>query len=106
LSGLYDLEPLRYTYVNDTIAMDAATAVRNAPIHNPPLGNPALLACAGGREQAAFHEQQRLYVDAWRAWGHEARELADSDHDHFSIVLELADTASPLSKATAALVFA
>lgn len=106
LSGLYDLEPLRSTYVNDTIAMDPATALRNAPIHNPPLGNPTLLVSAGEREQAAFHEQQRLYLETWRAWGHPARELAAPDHDHFSIVLELARPESPLTRAVAELVFA
>lgn len=99
LSGLYDLEPLRSTYINDWIAMDAASAVRNGPIHNPPLGDPELLVSAGGAEQPAFHEQQRRYVDAWRAWGHAAREVPAPEHNHFTIVLELADANSPISQA-------
>jgi arylformamidase len=104
LSGLYDLEPLRSTHINEWIAMDAASAVRNGPIHNPPRGNPSLLAAAGGREQRAFAEQLQAYVARWRAWGHCARELDAVDDDHFTIVLELADPQSPLSKALAAFV--
>jgi arylformamidase len=99
LSGLYDLEPLRATHINDWIAMDAATAERNSPIHLPPLGEPWLIAAAGGREQAAFHEQQRAYVRAWRSWLHPAREVEAEEHNHFSIVLELADENSPISRA-------
>jgi arylformamidase len=99
LSGLYDLEPLRATHVNDSIAMDSETAARNGPIHNPPLGDPALIVAAGGREQAAFHEQQRVYLEAWRRWGHAGRVVDATEHDHFSIVLELADPASPLAGA-------
>ena len=104
LSGLYDLEPLRRTYVNDWIALDAASAARNGPLHLPPLGRPPLVVAVGGREQAAFAEQQRRYVAAWRAWGGEAREIDAATHDHFSIVLELADATSPLARALVRLV--
>jgi arylformamidase len=106
LSGLYDLEPLRATHINEWIAMDAETAARNGPIHNPPLGNPSLLIAAGGLEQQAFADQQRSYVAAWRSWGHAARELEAPQHNHFTIVLELADPASPISKALRERLFA
>lgn len=99
LSGLYDLAPLRKTMINEWIAMDAEAAVRNGPIHNPPLGNPSLLVAVGGKEQAAFLAQQHAYVAAWRAWGHAARELDAAEHNHFTIVLELADPASPIARA-------
>jgi arylformamidase len=99
LSGLYDLEPLRATHINEWIAMDAATAVRNGPIHNPPLGNPSLLVAAGGREQTAFADQQRAYVAAWRSWGHSAREVEAPEDNHFTIVLQLAAAASTISAA-------
>ena len=99
LSGLYDLEPLRATHINEWIAMDAATAIRNGPIHNPPLGSPQLVVAAGGDEQPAFHAQQRAYVDAWRAWGHAYREIDATGHNHFTIALELANPTSPLTRA-------
>jgi len=99
LSGLYDLDPLRSTHVNDAIAMDAATAARNSPLHQPPLGDPALIAAAGDDEQQAFHLQQRAYLAAWRAWGHSGTAVAAPQHNHFTIVLELANAGSPISHA-------
>ncbi len=101
LSGLYDLEPLRETHINEWIAMDAPAAKRNSPIHLPPLGDPWLIASAGGLEQAAFADQQRAYVEAWRSWNHRARVVDAKEHNHFTIVLELADTQSPISRALA-----
>jgi arylformamidase len=94
LSGLYDLEPLRHSHINEWIAMDAATARRNSPLYRRPLGTPWLLIAAGGKEQPEFHRQQRTYATAWRAWGGPVRELAAPDDDHFSIVLRLADEGS------------
>lgn len=99
LSGLYDLEPLRSTHINEGIAMDTATAARNSPIHQPPLGEPSLAIATGEHEQAAFHLQQRRYLAAWRSWGHEAREIEAAGHNHFTIVLELADRCSRISAA-------
>jgi arylformamidase len=104
LSGLYDLEPLRSTHINDWIAMDAESARRNGPLHNPPLGTGVpLIAAAGEREQAEFHRQQREYAAAWNAWGGSAREVPAPGLDHFSIVLELARRESPLTRSLLAL---
>jgi arylformamidase len=100
LSGLYDLEPLRHTKINDAIAMDSETARRNGPLHHRPVGRALpLLVAAGEREQAAFHAQQRAYADAWGAWGGRVRELPAPGLDHFSIVLELASGDAPLTRA-------
>jgi arylformamidase len=99
LSGLYDLEPLRSTHINDWIAMDADCARRNGPIHRRPLGRPSLTIAAGGREQSAFADQQRAYVTAWRSWGLAAREIEAPDDNHFTIVLKLADRKSAIARA-------
>jgi arylformamidase len=100
LSGLYDLEPLRHSHINDWIAMDEATARRNGPLHHPSLvpGVP-LVAATGEREQSEFHRQQRDYVAAWRSWGGTAREVDAPGLDHFSIVLQLAERDAPVTRA-------
>jgi len=100
LSGLYDLEPLRHSHINDWIAMDEATARRNGPLHHAPRGTGVpLVAAAGEREQPEFHRQQREFVDAWRSWGGPARVVAAPGLDHFSIVLQLAGRATPITRA-------
>jgi arylformamidase len=100
LSGLYDLEPLRHSHINEWIAMDEGTARRNGPLHHPSLvpGVP-LVAAAGEREQPEFHRQQREFVAAWRSWGGTARELAAPGLDHFSIVLQLSEGDTPVTRA-------
>ncbi len=103
LSGLYDLEPIRRSKINQTIAMDAAAAQRNSPIlHRPRLAAPLVLTC-GEREQPEFQRQQREYAEAWRTWGGTAQELPAPGHDHFSLVLDLIEPQSTVTRALAAL---
>lgn len=99
LSGLYDLEPIRLSKINETIAMDATSAERNSPIYHRPLADSPLLVACGEREQGEFHRQQHDYAATWRRWGGNARELPAPAHDHFSIVLELEKPHSALTQA-------
>jgi arylformamidase len=105
VSGLYDLEPIRLSNVNDTIAMDEASAMRNAPLHAPPSRAGRLVIATGEREQEEFHRQQRTYAAQWRAWNGDVTEIEAPGADHFSIVLELTRADSALSKALCDLLF-
>ena len=106
LSGLYDLEPVRRSKVNETIAMDPESARRNSPLVTPPMRRGTLAIAAGGRESAEFARQSREYAAAWRSWGGDVRALDATGDDHFSIALELARADSPLARALGDLVFA
>ena len=105
LSGLYDLEPIRLSNVNDTIAMDEASCIRNAPLHMPPARASRLVISTGEREQEEFHRQQRAYAAEWRAWNGDVTEIDAPGDDHFSIVLQLTQSESALSKALHDLLF-
>ena len=98
-AGLYDLEPVRRSKINETIAMDADQARRHSPLHRLPSQPPPLLLTTGEREQDEFHRQQRVYARAWRAAGGDVTEIAAPEHDHFSIVLDLADERTSLARA-------
>jgi arylformamidase len=105
LSGLYDLEPIRRSNVNETIAMDEASAIRNAPLHMPPARAGRLFVSTGEREQEEFHRQQRTYAAQWRAWNGDVTEIDAPGDDHFSIVLQLAQPESAISTALRTLLF-
>jgi arylformamidase len=105
LSGLYDLEPIRLSNVNDTIAMDEASSVRNAPLQMPPARASRLVISTGEREQEEFHRQQRAYAAAWRAWGGDVSEIESPGDDHFSILLQLTHGEAPLSRSLVDLLF-
>jgi arylformamidase len=98
-SGLYDLEPLRHTFMNEWLQLDAKSAERNSPVrHVPAVAGPLTIA-VGGRETTAFVRQTADYVAAWRAAGHACRVIDMPEHHHYSLMLELGDPASPLLEA-------
>ncbi len=85
LSGLFDLVPLVRTSVNGALRMDPETARALSP---------ALLAAPGGHIHAMVgglegREYERQSCAIASAWGGTSAVLPD--HDHFTIVAELAD---------------
>ena len=98
LSGLYELEPVRRSNVNDWLHLpDAAAAERNSPAMHVPRGKPAVVAAVGQAESDEFRRQARVYADACTTAGLEARSLEAAGHNHYTIVLELGDPASELT---------
>jgi arylformamidase len=102
LSGLYDLEPIRRCYLNDTLQMEAAEAARNSPL--------ALPAPASGRWTLAVGDEGPEYLrQSWQqaaAWGCDgARQVSAQvrrGDDHFTIATRLADPDDALVQAIAA----
>jgi arylformamidase len=92
VSGLYDLEPIRHTYLNEKLRLDEAEARRNSPIHLPGTGKPLVVAY-GAAELPELQRQSRDYAVA-----HRLRLEALEGHNHFTILEELA---SPEGKLTA-----
>ncbi|MCC7275593.1 MAG: alpha/beta hydrolase [Alphaproteobacteria bacterium] len=86
LSGLYELEPIRLTYLNEVLGMDAETARRNSPALHPPASAPPLLAAVGGAETAEFHRQQAALATAWRGAGLDVETVAAPGRNHFTIL--------------------
>ncbi len=98
ISGLYDLEPIRLCYLNDVLAMDAAMAARNSPIHLVPPSGPPLILALGTTEAEEFHRQQDVLAGLWRRHGM-ALEIADQPGDHhFSVIQRLGESDSILHR--------
>jgi arylformamidase len=100
ISGLYDLEPIRLSYLNQTLGLTMETARRNSPVHLVPATSAGpLLLPVGAKEGDEYHRQTESLAAAWRRRGLPVEVLDMAGHDHFSIVTELGDPASPLSRA-------
>jgi arylformamidase len=89
ISGLFDLEPLRLSYLNDQVGMDAAEAERNSPLHHIPSSAPPLTIVVGGNELAELRRQSEEYHLACAARGVASRHLVLAGRDHFSVLDEL-----------------
>lgn len=99
LSGLFDLEPMRLSYINEWLHLDAPAARRLSPLHQVPDAAPALLASYGGLESDEFRWQSETYVAAWQKAGHRVALAAQPTRHHFDIVVAFGDPADPLCRA-------
>lgn len=99
LSGLFDLEPLRRSYLNADLHMDEAETRRNSPIHNIPKWMPPTVVAVGGGETDEFRRQSRIYTDACRAAGFDVSYLEVGHHDHVNVAGEYRNRLSPLTAA-------
>jgi arylformamidase len=99
ISGLFDLEPIRLSYLNDKVAMDAAEAARNSPIRHIPPAAPPLVVAVGGGELTEMQRQSAEFHKTWLAHGLRSQHLVVDGHDHFSILEELARPDGQLTKA-------
>ena len=96
ISGLFDLDPLRSTSINEAVGMDAETAARNSPVLLEPRAKPPLTLVVGGGESPAFHEQADRLAGEWSAKGVRIDRIAVPECHHLSIVQQLAFADSPV----------
>jgi arylformamidase len=99
ISGVHDVEPVFLSYANEWAQMRAEDVVPLSPIKNLPSRNIPLIACAGAEETDEFRRQTTIYAQAWRERGYPVTESYLEKHNHFSIMLELADPKSALTQA-------
>ncbi|MFI6763460.1 alpha/beta hydrolase [Micromonospora sp. NPDC050417] len=89
LSGVYDLEPVRLTYVNKPLGLDAQTARACSPLHRLPSALPPLVVARGGNETDEFGRQQAEFVAAVRAGGGQVADLVVPSRNHFDLAFDL-----------------
>jgi arylformamidase len=95
VSGLFDLAPFPWSYLQPSLQLTADQVARNSPLRLLPERGPPLLVAVGGGESAEFRRQSRDYLAAWRAHGLAGELLEVAGADHFTVIDHLADPASP-----------
>ncbi|KFQ43238.1 Kynurenine formamidase, partial [Nestor notabilis] len=97
VSGVYDLEPILHTYVNDALNMSREVAQRNSPMLHITPEAPAAAACCevllavAQHDSPEFRRQSQEYVLALRAAGWSVSMLDLAGMDHFDIVEKLSE---------------
>ena len=99
VSGVYDLEPMRFLEVNDTLRIDAAAVRECSPLRTVPRTAGPLVLAVGSGEGEEFDRQQGEYAAVWRAAGHSCRAMVLEGENHFSIIDGLAHEGSDLFEA-------
>jgi len=102
LSGVYDLEPLLGTYINDAVGLDLETAHANSPARLDAAGFPRAIITFGGQETDEFKRQSRAFASHLRQAGARVDLFETPGRNHFDIVFDLAEE-SPLVRKSAAL---
>ena len=96
IGGIFDLEPVRLSFLNQTLKMDAAQAARNSPLQQTYREPAALSLVVAIDESDEFHRQSAQMRDHWLTLGYPATLLVPQDLDHFNVVNDLANPACPL----------
>lgn len=102
ISGIYDLEPMRLSYLNEGMNLDAASVERNSPIRQvPPRTRRVgpLVLCVGGDESPEFLRQQADYAAVWAKSQAPARIVGAAGRNHFSVMDWMGEAGSPLFRA-------
>jgi arylformamidase len=88
ISGIYDLEPIRHSYLNEKLGLDEATSHRNSPILE--AGGPKPLALtAGGGELPLLRRQTADFAGHRAKYGLPVSYEEIPGADHFTIMNEM-----------------
>lgn len=102
VSGIYDLEPLRFSYLQPSIQLDDGVIRRNSPLFAVrPCATPVLVTY-GADESDEFARQSSEFHAAWARAGNRGELLAQPGKNHFSAIDGFTDPASDLSRWLAA----
>lgn len=96
ISGLYDLEPIRLSYLNATLALAPESARRNSPSTLRPAGAAPFVAAVGGAEGAEFARQNGLVAERWGSTV-DVTTMALPDANHYMAVEALGTPSSDLA---------
>src|SRR2546425_11492250 len=99
ISGLFELEPLLKSYVNDKLHMDLAMAKRNSPILLLPKTSKQLDLFAGTAELPEMRRQTADYASARREAGLPVRYAEIPDANHYTILNSMMDADGTIHQA-------
>ena len=98
ISGIFNLEPIRLSDLNQVLNIDWSTALRNSPVKLLPATRCPLAIVVGAEETEEFLDQSRELHTCWKKTIPVEMIIAEGSN-HFSIVETMLDPGSSLHKA-------
>lgn len=104
ISGIFDLHPLRYSYLQPQLQLTLNTVFSQSPLFNIPLSGPPVMVSVGEQESSEFHRQAKEYLHAWqqKTEGNTGEFLSLKGKHHFSAIDGLGKKGSMLCNKIAA----
>jgi arylformamidase len=102
ISGIFDLAPFPYTFLQPKLQLTWDQALRNSPIlhlPDPQSGTPPLLVAYGEDETLEFKRQSEEFFAAWKANRLEGDLRVLPGKNHFDAIDGFLDAGSPLCSA-------
>ena len=99
ISGIYDLEPIRLTFMQETLGFTAGQVARNSPLGLTPATDAPLIVAVGGDESEEFLRQGETFAGQWARQGVPCEMMVRPGINHFTILGEFADPESGLTRA-------
>ena len=98
LSGVYELEPLVQTSINDAVGMTVEEARLNSPLLLDPAAFPDALVTWGEQETAEFKRQSLAFGRRLKSPARSVRTFESRSRNHFDLVHDMYDPGTELGK--------
>lgn len=92
ISGIYDLQPLLHTTINEKLGLTGETAIANSPLFIEPATSAPLLLVVGGDERPAFSQQMKTFAEHRRSQGIRVETKLYPGLNHFTMIEQLAES--------------
>lgn len=103
VGGVFDLEPIVHTPINDALGLDETAARALSPVRLVRPGLPRALVILGTGETDEFRRQSAEFAAAYASAGNEVAHVEVEGRHHFDLPLDLGDGATELGRRTVAL---
>ena len=97
VSGLFELEPMRYIPLNDDLNLDETSARLGSPIFLDPPAGASLSIVVGGEESDEFRRQSSQFYAKWGGPEAGVEYLELPNLNHFTIIDQMKTPGNPLT---------
>lgn len=104
ISGIFDLAPIRISYINDALALTEAEVAGLSPLFNLPAHSVPMRLFVGGDELPELRRQSSAYAEAAATKGLPVTLDVIAGKNHFTILELLGDGASVLTRGLTGLI--
>jgi len=98
VSGLFDLKPFPFSWLQPKLLLTSEQVLRNSPVFLKPMYTPHVMVAVGADESHEFQRQSKNYTIFLQKHGVPAEYLTMPGKNHFNIIHDFFGDGGPLCK--------